>query len=447
LDKTIAVSFEESNIKIVQASAKGSGISVDRAEVIEYDELDDFLKREKATEFIVTYDFKEAYHGFLSIPVIKPKYQRKIISSELHRITKRDNLSFTYVPIDERIVEKKKVLEIFYFAVDNEVVQDVVGRFYDYNKVVRAVYPTVFSAASLIRSRTPDEANMGLFSTGEEKIIFFTKNGSVYFIRNYESHDAELSDFDIQNINMTISYCFQNIQMNPASVILLGNLSESCTISTMTSVPLAALNKGQSIQFSTDKFNEYFLPIASFFAPKSSNMLSDDFKNINLLIRYMSYSTKAFALLAVVFMVFFVYSLMDSMEKKSRLADLVSGRNTVNAVHSEYMQREDIRRNAAPAVTFLNRPVPELRGLMVDLAGITMKDLKFRLLEAREEGGSSYSVTIEGMSLVDKYDTFRSSFDGLVAALKKIQDLTVKSKSLNLSDRSFRIDLQYRKTE
>ena len=446
MDKTVAVSFEELNIKIVQASSKGSGLSVDRAEVIEYDELDDFLKREKASEFIVTYDFKEAYHGFLSIPIIKPAYQRKIIASELSNITKQENVSFTYVPIDERIVDKKKVLEIFYFAVDNEVIQDVVGRFYDFNKVVKAVYPTVFSAASLIRSGTPDEANMGLFSTGEEKIIFFTKNGSVYFIRNYESSDAELSDFDIQNINMTISYCFQNIQINPSSVVLLGSLSESCNISTMTSVPLSSLNKGENIQFSSEKFNEYILPIASLYAPKSSNMLSDDFKNINMLTNYMGYASKAFAILAVLCIGLIYYGVMDSMEKRNRLDEVMSDRSNVLMTHSEYMEREDVLINITPAVNFLNRPVPELRELLVDLAEIDMRDLKFRLMEAKTEDGNSYSVTIEGDSHADKYYSLQSAFDEVIAAMQTIKSLTVKSKSVNLSDKSFRIELQYRKT-
>jgi hypothetical protein len=446
LDKTVAVSFEELNIKIVQASSKGSELSVDRAEVIEYDELDDFLKRERASEFIVTYDFKEAYHGFLSIPIIKPAYQRKIIASELSNITKQENVSFTFVPIDERIVDKKRVLEIFYFAVDNEVIQDVVGRFYDFNKVVKAVYPTVFSAASLIRSGTPDEANMGLFSTGEEKIIFFTKNGSVYFIRNYESSEAELSDFDIQNINMTISYCYQNIQINPSSVVLLGSLSESCNISTMTSAPLSSLNKGSNIHFSSEKFNEFILPIASFYAPQSSNMLSGDFKNINMLIKYIGYSSKAFALLAVLCIGLIFYGVTDSLDKRDRLHDVMSDRNNVLMTHSEYMEREDVLKNITPAVNFLNRPGPEIRALMVDLAEINMSDLKFRLLEAKAENKNSYAVTIEGVSYAEKYYSFQSAFDEVIAAMQKIKGLTVKSKSVNLSDKSFRIELQYRKT-
>jgi len=446
LDKTIAVSFEEVNIKIVQASSKGSGISVERAEVIEYDELDDFLLREKASEFIVTYDFKEAYHGFLSIPIIKPKYQQKIVASELSRITKQDNLSFTYVPIDERIVDKKKVLEIFYFAVDNEVIQDVVGRFYDFNKVVKAVYPTVFSAASLIRSGTPDEANMGLFSTGEEKIIFFTRKGSVYFIRNYESSDAELSDFDIQNINMTISYCFQNIQINPSSVVLLGNLSESCNFNTMTTVPLFSFYKGDNIQFNSEKFNDYFLPIASFFAPKSSNMLSSDFNTVNTLRQYMGYATKAFALLAVLCIGLASYSVMDSMDKRNRLDDVMTERSTIHMTHAEYLEREDVLRSIVPAVNFLNRPTPELQKLLVELAEIDMRDLKFRLFEAKAEDRNTYSVTIEGASNTDKYYLLQSAFDEMIAAMQKIKGLSVQSKSVKLGDKSFRIELRYRKS-
>jgi hypothetical protein len=110
------------------------------------------------------------------------------------------------------------------------------------------------------------------------------------------------------------------------------------------------------------------------------------------------------------------------------------------------MKREDILINITPAVNFLNRPVPELRELLVDLAEIDMRDLKFRLMEAKTEDGNSYSVTIEGDSHADKYYSLQSAFDEVIAAMQKIKDLTVKSKSVNLSDKSFRIELQYRNT-
>ena len=137
--KTVAVSFEENSIKIVHASLKGNNLSIDKTETVDYFEFETYLQKEKATEFVVTYDFKEAYHGVLETPVVKSKYLEKIVESELRKATSLKDISFVYTPIGEKVVENRKELEVFYFAVNNEVLRDVVDKFYEFGKVVKAV--------------------------------------------------------------------------------------------------------------------------------------------------------------------------------------------------------------------------------------------------------------------------------------------------------------------
>ncbi len=445
MGKTIAVSFEESNIKVVRGTFKVDDFSIDSTEIVEYYEFDDYLRREEASDIIVTYDFKEAYHGVLSVPVLKPRLQHKIIESELRKITKLPEVSFVYEPIGETVVENRKVQDVFYFAVNNEVIQDVAGKFYGFNKVVRAVYPSVFSAASLIESRSSDEANMGVISTGQEKIVFFTRQSTVYFFRNYESLDASLTDFDMQNINMTISYCFQNMKINPTSVVLLGNLSESVNVSTMPTTPLASLYKSNRIHCKGETFNEFFLSIASFFAPKSSNILSKEFKIINVLKSYMAYASKVFIAVSILCMGILLYEVTDVLDKRDQLKAVLSGRSDFDKTYSEYIGKEDDLRDLMPVINFLNEPSPDLHGFFIDLAEIDINYLKFSSIEARTDDGNTFSFSIHGVSSADSYSSLNDSFSEFISQLKSIKDVEVNNKVMNLTNKSFRVDMIVKK--
>ena len=173
----------------------------------------------------MTSEFKEAFHGTLNTPVVRPQYLVKIVEAEIQKALVERNISFIYSNLGERVIENKKVLEIFYYAVKAEAVNRIVGRFYENGKTVSALYPSVFTASAVLDLEQSADPGMGVYSTGKEKVAFFTKDRKIQFIRTYEAFEPGLTDFDIQNINMTISYCFQNIRISPSSIFLMGNLS------------------------------------------------------------------------------------------------------------------------------------------------------------------------------------------------------------------------------
>lgn len=444
MGKTVAVSFEENDIKVVRASVSGRHISIESTETLDYGEFDAYLQREKAKEFIVTYDFKEAYHDVLTVPVLKPKYQKKIIESEIRKATNLTNISFIYTPLREEVVAKRKMIEIFYFAVNNEVVQDVVGKFYDHNKVVKAVYPTVFSAASLIRDMNPDDASMGIFTTGQEKIVFYTRKDSVQLIRNYESLDADLSNFDIQNINMTISYCVQNLRSAPLSVILLGSLSRSTSFTDLPSVPLSAVHKTQDIDCNEEIFHSFFLPISSLSAPKLSNVLSSDFRKINIMKAYMSLASFVFAAVTMLCLGILAYGLTDTMETRRSIREAAPDRSSITQLYAEFREQEGVADSIIPVVNFLNRATPEIQPLFAELAGITVHDLAIISIDAGFKDGTTFAVSILGAGHGDKYAVFQSSFSDLLNDLQRIRGVQIRGKSMNLIQKTFRIDFDYR---
>jgi len=445
LSKTVAVSFEEDSVKIVHASFKGGSLSIEKTDIIPEVEFDSYLKKEKASDFVVTCEFKEAFHGTLNTPVVKPEYLVKIIKSEIKKAINETSLSFIYTNLGERVIDNKKVLEIFYYAVRSEEIKSIVGRFYENGKKVRSLYPSVFAAAAVLDLEKTGDAGMGVYSTGNEKVAFLTKNRHIQFIRTYEAFEPGLTNFDIQNINMTVSYCFQNIRITPSSIFLMGNLSEAAEISTLPPTPLACLYKPQRIACDNETFMQYLLPIVSYNVPKTSNILSKEFKNLYLLKNYVSYATRTLAAAAVLMIGQIFFQGREVIDKKASITAALKSHADLQLIYDNYSRKKDSIRDFLPAISFLNKQTVDLRHLLVSLGEADLKGLKLNTIEAATSDQTSVTVTVKGTGIADTYASLQSSFDGFVNYLSNNGSITVKSKTLNVSDRSFLIILQYGK--
>ncbi len=443
MGKTIAVSFEENSIKIVHASLKGNNLTIEKTEAVDYMEFDSYLQNEKATEFVVTYDFKEAFHGVIEVPAVKSKYLAKIVESEIRKATSLKDVSIVFTPLNEKISDNRKILEVFYFAINNEVLHDVVDKFYEFGKVVKAVYPTVFSAASLIGIQSPGDINLGVLGSERERLAFLSRNGTVYFIRNYESIEPEFSDYDIQNINMTISYCEQNFRMEPSSVMVLGNLSDTSSLSTVTSQPLVCLSRADFIRCDRETFNEYILPVASFYAPRSSNILNRDFQNIYMLNNYLAYAARVFVLLTVICAGLIAYELKGVVDGKKLIESMKNNNQDIERIFSEYSEREEMKDQYMPVVEFLNKPAPSIRNLLISLSSADIRDIRFNLIKVTAKKNNQFSVLITGKGVLDKYSLMQASFKNLIDVLKNIKGVKIKSKIMELDKKKFIIEMEY----
>jgi hypothetical protein len=407
LGKAVVVSFEGNDVKIIHALRRRNSVRVERTEIIADEELDGYLQRERETEFTVICDFKESYHDVLVIPVLKPRYLEKIIEAEIRKATGKRDFTFVYSPLGERVINNRKMLEIFYFMVSNETIRKVMDRFYKHGKFVKALYPLVFTAAALLNSGSSTEANLNIIGTGKERIVFFTKNGALNFIRNYESSETDFTDFDIQNINMTINYCYQNLRAKPSSVMLLGELTELSPVHTQPIAPLAALYKAEKIQCTREIFDKFFLSIASLYVAKSVNILSNEFKKIRALRHFTVYASRVFILLAVLCLGSIFYEANDTLYNRKQMQSVVSNQSDMEAVYADYLKREE------------------------DLS----KD------------GSSFLVSVNGTGFADTYSSFQTLFDNMINKLEKLKNVEIEHKAFNLMDKSFKIEFYYSKKE
>ena len=443
MGKTVAVSFEEDSVKIVHASLKGSSLSIEKTDVVNETEFDIYLQKDTASTYVVTYEFKEAFHGTLTTSVAKTRYLEKIIESKIRKAIHETNISFIYTILREHVVDNKNVLEVFYYAVRSEEIRDVVGRFYKNGKAVSAFYPSVFAAAAFMDLKQADDARMGVYGAGKEKVIFFIKNGKIFFIRNYEAFEPGLTDFDIQHINMTISYCFQNMRINPSMILLMGDLTGFSELAALPSAPLASLYKGGNVLCDNDTFTEYILPIVSLRVPKSSNILSREFRNIHMLKTYLKYSTRVFAALIILLAGFIMFQVKGITDKKDSIQSTLQRHQALEFLYADYSEKKKGFQRYMPLVSFLNKPSPDIRNLLVVLGSEELKGLSLNFIEAATRDNVSYSVAIKGAGAADTYASLQSSFDGLLNHLMQQKEISIKSGSINLLNKTFLIELEY----
>lgn len=439
MGKAIGVSFENDIIKVVHASLKGENLFIERAEIFPYDQFDSYLRKERAKEFIVTYNFSEYYHDMVSVPSVSPKHLEKIVDSTIRRSIGIKNLSFIYTPLRGRIVENKKVMDVSYFAVKNEEIQNVVRRFTDNGKMVKALYPQVFSVAPLFKSI--DEPVVGVIGTKAEKKAFLVKKGLIYFLRTFESATIDISDLDIHDINMTVNYCLQTIRITPSSIMLGGNLPVPHGLSVATPVPLVSLNKPDYIHSTKETFNEFIMPISSFYAHKASNILSKEVKNIYAVRKYMQYASMVFVILSLFCLN--AYDLRNIEMIRGVLKTAESSNIDVEKVFSVYRARKSELNQYMPMVNFLNEPTADIPKLLIALTKINTNNLKIDSIVA-VAGKDTFSVTIDGEINAGTYASIYTSFHDLIDSINKFEYLKIADKTINVDQRRFSIKVDYR---
>ncbi len=439
--KTVAVSFEGNAVKVLHISLKGNSLSVTKSETIAEQDFDDYLNNSKVTEFIVTCNFIETIHDTITVPPVKEKFLDKVIESKIRKVTNRKDLTYISYKIGDHLVKNRKEQEIYFFGVSNDELKRVLDRFHAKDKIVKAIYPSMFSAAALIKRYFKEEPVLGALTSGNETGVFFLKKGDIQFIRNYDSTEPTLSDFDIQNINMTINYCFQSLRTNPSSVLLLGGLTRSSEITSTSISPLASFIKPDDITCSREIFSEYVLPIASVYTSKESNIMSRDFRNIYALQCYMKYAASVFILITVLLLGVSFYKGIGIADKKTRIKDASLSLHNVDNIYAEYQERTETINRLMTMVDFMNQSSPDLGELIVKIGSISSTHITFTSFEVKKNRDNMFDVYIKGTSSVDSYASLQTSFEEMIDTIKGIENAQVNTSDLNITNQSFSVEL------
>ena len=453
LARQIAVSFEDGLIRIVYASLKRGSLVVKKTLVLRDEDLDDFLKKEKSGSFTLICDFKAFYQEVLFLPPVKKKYLKNIIETEIRkRSPELKDFSFFYTILGEKIYEGKKMMETFVFAVENYDLNSIVSRFGKYGKQINGLYPAAFTLSRLMNLSygITDEPVICVAETETGKTIFYVKGGNLNFIRSIQSMESGISDIDVQNINMTINYCRQELRLSPERIVLIGTTCSKCERTMDLALPVVCAQPPSNVIASREAMMEFIIPISAILTIKDmegGNLLPQDYMIFYRQKDILTYYTAFFLL-------FFVIGIGYL---KMKFTEIATTKEKINALRSEISEMVSIRVNYEnkkreldkfmPLINFINaaNSSPDMQKALVVLSALKkpgMKDINISIIDINPEG-NAVRIRIKGNVTAKHLTYMQQTYQDFIGSIKSTKGMELVSDKIDLKDMGFQIEARY----
>ncbi len=450
MKKQIAVSFENDLVRIVYAQIARSGVVVEKAMTFSNDEFDRFLAATKDDEFIVVQNFQSVYQDVISFPPAKERYLRQLVELEIKkRIPELEEFSFFHVDLREVQREGKRSKDVFFFAVDESEIKELVDRFATHGKVVTHIYPNVLPLSRFLQVADiePGEPVMGVFDLGTNKTIFLVREGRLSFVRTAQSEGRGVSQSDIENINMTIAYCRQVLRMNPSRVVLLGT-DAGPDLPVAPVVPVAPAKYPSSVVAFDDTSREYVAPLAALVHNREmseSNLLPSVYRDVVAQRKVMAYCILVLALLSFMGLAYLGFQSIEIVRSRGIIDQLRSDIRKRSTIIGEFEGTMAGLQKFAPSIDIVNSfsATVNMQDVLlsaqifavegVDVRSISMKDEKDFVL-----------VQVQGDIKASSYEELQSRYENLLGEIKKTGKIEIVDHKLDLKQKGFTMGLKWK---
>lgn len=452
MGQQIAVSFEDEWVRIVYGSTRKGTVAVHKALTLKNSELESWLATEKSREFIVVCQFQTFFSDVATLPPAKEKYLAKMVEAEIRKkFPEAKDFSFFFKVLGTSESGHKPVKEVFYYAVDNATLYDIVGRFEKFHKRITIICPDVLALSHLVSASNQASGKTALCIslTDGSKTLFLLKNGDLRFLRVIPSMGRDVHPVDIDNINMTISYCRQALRVEPQQILLVGTSEEGSEFPPGAIAPMAAIEYPPIIGCSAATMAACISPIAALFAAsrlKSGNLLPATIK-AGYRLRYLLVSgTLLFLLGTFLAMGYLALSLGDYVYARNKIRGMRSEVPGLGALLADYQTRLANLQELTGYVSAVNeiQSIPIMQGLLADLRFLPMDGVTIQSLRIATET-DALKVHLAGQIRFRSFAELHSNYQRLLSAIKTVATMTLVSDNLNIRDGKFGVDIHYRK--
>lgn len=454
--RQIAVSFENGIVKIVYASLKGRNLTISKTLSLRNDEFEDFLRSERARDFIVVCDFKTFHQDIMFLPPVNEKYFKNIVEAEAKkRFPELKNFTFFHAVLGERIQEGRKVKETLFFAVGNDDLNKFIEMFGRHGKRIKSIFPAPFALSMLVNSfyGVGSEPLLCVAESEAGKTMFLMKDGMPHFIRTMQSPEKGIHDVDVQGINMTINYCRQALRLNPSQAILIGT---PCTMydTVMELAAPAACIRNMSTITAAGKHEE---PLEEFLAPISAiqhlkelskfDLLPRDYRNFYLHKAVVSY-------LSIILLVTFA---AGAFYLRAKSSEIYASKKKAEAIRSEIKRMEPIltayenkkkeMEKFMPLINFINavNASPDIQKALIAVSSFKepgMKSVNIQSVDIIPEG-NALRISIKGSATAKDLIEMQQAYQNLVVSIKKTKGMQLLSDRIDINNKSFQMELKY----
>jgi len=451
-NQTVVVSFEGDKVNVVYATKVKNSFVVDDALTVAESAFDDFLQQEKTRHFIVVSSFTQCFSDTLTLPPAPDNLLRSVIENEVRKITKMQMFVFIYTVLGEKVVEQKKVKEVFVFAVGEEHIRALVKRFIMKGKIIDALYPDIFALAGFVGAGR--DTVLGVLETGTNKHFFLAQEGQIQFVRVVQAFDVGMRDHDMQNVTMTVNFCRQTLRLNPQRIVLVGRLCRNFFVRTNIGIPIVSFTHPVFSQKIRGKYEavDYMLPIAALFVEKKIgiDLLPQQDKTLFRIDKTLRYGAQFFALLTLIILIQAGFSIKWIFDFRKDIVALRRNLPEVNITLERYQSEqaafntyrpllESYRRNAGlPDVYFLLQQLADIPHGTAIITSITA---------AMQEGSADYGsldLVLKGNMASEDLVHMQRDYLHMLAGIKSLKNFTLLDESLDLKTREWNIHGQYK---
>jgi hypothetical protein len=452
MGQQIAVSFEDERIKVVYGSMRKGMVTVRRTITFKEDELDHWLAAEKARQFIVVCQFKAFFSDTVMLPPAKDKFLATMVEAEIRkRFPESRDFSYFFTVLGTKESGLKPVKEIFFYAVDNAVLRGIVERFDRFHKTVTLLCPDVLALSHMVQASDQATGKTTLCMTTTEggRTLFLLKGGELRFIRAVQSLGPDIHEMDVDNINMTISFCRQSLRVDPHQLVLVNAPEGTCQLPPSTIIPSMPLAYPNTICCTGGSICEYISPISALLAaPKlmGSNLLPRTIRTAYRQRSLLAAGTAMFVLATLLGIGYLALNLRELTFAREKLQSVRRETPGIEAILADYQDRAASLQQLTSYVAAVNeiRSAPDIQQALAELKFFPMDGVTIKSVQIKSDK-DSLEIHLAGTVAARSFADMRGNYQKLLDNLKKTATMSMLSENLNLKDGSFTLAVQYSK--
>jgi hypothetical protein len=449
LNKQVAISFEDNIVKVVYVSSHQGRTIVQKTMVFKEEDFDSFLNTTKLPDLTVICHFKKFYSDIMIAPPTKTAYLKKIVEAEIKiRFPDLKDFSYFFTIISEKTSGEKGSIEIFFFAVDNSELTEIIERFNKYGKSVKYIYPDILTLSYLIKSS--DELNsktvLPMFISGTERTLFLVRNGQICFIRVTPSSVPDLTDVDVDNMNMTVNYCRQKLRLNPEFLILMNTVKKEEPLKTI--IPAVPIDHPTGVLASDETIKNFIVPICALIFGqklKNENLLPIKYKTLNIHKSIASHAAVVFLILSLIGLVHIFINISQISLLNEKINVLRKELTEINAISAAYDKDTERMQQILPLINFVNEAhaSPDMQKTLLSLKFLPMENVHINTIQLTNKK-DSLLIQVTGVIKAKNYGDMYRIFVNLLNNFHKTSGVAVISKNIELRNGHFQIDVENR---
>lgn len=446
----VAVSFENNQVKVVEALLREGRLAVKEAFTFAEADFPSYLKEAKADEFIVACDFPDLIHETLLIPPAKDRYLRALVEREIKKsLPEIKDFAVAFHAVREQVRDGKKALEVMVYVVEKGRLHDIVNTFETNGKRVSFLCPSVLPIAHLVHTslESNNEILLTVIDGGATKTLLVSQNGHILFLRVIQSRAFGIDDIDADNINMTVTYSRQSLRAEPSRIIILGAQQTPAVEETQNKLILPSHNLGlpDSVLMDSqgDREAVYSAVALCLFASdlRWGNLVPPEHTAFFRKKKILKYGATFFFCSSLALSGYALKTAAEIPRLKAQMRDIRADMARRQSVWSEWIKAKDELNVFMPLISFANtvESSPDAVVALRALSFLPMKDVKIQALRLSNTP-EGIKVEIKGELTMDKYGDMSTLFQHLLQTLKQTGGLEVGVHSLEVKNRSFSIE-------